>query len=458
MRIKRYDRGFSRRTFMERLGQGVIAAGLFGSPWRAIADTGEAACAYPDELLSIEEYTCGKVSPGDAVTADNVDLVKDLLDPARFRQVKEMGRQLNVIASSQDVFRLSPYEYVEATLRNAGKARFDATGNVVTEGGKPWIGGNPFPDPKSALEAFAGLTLSWGRHDVSVYASKEYDLDEAGNVVFDYDSVWAELAPVARVAVPPLPYWPGHEHLLRYQAVLFTAPNNVKGTSYLNTWPYDQNKFPDLEGYLPAFKRIRRFPTNQRFEPLIPGSTLYLSDAWAAGDPFLTWGNYRIVHRGPALAALSDNWASDHPNWEHGVHGGPKGQTFWNTNVELVPEAIVVEAEPVMFKRAPVGKKRVWLDTRTLLPFAMVSFDRRGNAFRSFDGAFALYQDGDRQVMDGNHPYWSWTHLHAHNLQTDHITRIEQVYEVGGGHRMMVNDQAAYERYLTRQAMMRNGR
>lgn len=95
---------------------------------------------------------------------------------------------------------------------------------------------------------------------------------------------------------------------------------------------------------------------------------------------------------------------------------------------------------------------------RTLLPFAMVSFDRRGTAFRSFDGAFALYRQGDRQVSDGDHPYWSWTHLHAHNLQTDHVTRIEQVREVSGGHRMMVNDQSAYDRYLTRQSMMRNGR
>jgi len=458
MHVRRFDRDFSRRLFLERVAKGIVAAGVLGSPFKAIAKTGAATCAYPDELTSIEEYSCGKLAPGDTISAGNVDLVRDLLDPARYRQIKELGRTLELVAPTENIFDLSPYDYVEATLRNAGMARFDATGNVVTGEGQPWIGGNPFPEPQSALEAFAGLTLSWGRHDISVYASKEFDLDAAGNVAFDYESVWAELAPVARVSVAPMPYWPGHEAFLRYQSVLFTSPANVRGTSYLNTWPYDQNRFPELEGYLPAFKRIRRFPTNQRFEPLIPGSTLYLSDAWAAGDPFLTWGNYRIVHRGPALAALSGNWQAGHPNWEHSVHGGPKGKTFWDTKVELVPEAIVVEAEPVKYKRAPVGKKQVWLDMRTLLPFAMVSFDRRGTAFRSFDGAFALYRQGDRQVSDGDHPYWSWTHLHAHNLQTDHVTRIEQVREVSGGHRMMVNDQSAYDRYLTRQSMMRNGR
>lgn len=457
MRIRRYDKAYSRRVFLRRLGAGVVATGVFGSPWRAIAATGEASRAYPDELLSIEAYTGGKLAPGDTITADNVDLVGELLDPVRLHQVKEMGRRLEVVASTADITRLSPHEYIEATLRHKGRARFDATGNVVTEEGKPWIGGNPFPEPRSALEAFAGLTLSWGRHDISVYASKEYDLDADGDVIFTYESVWAELAPVGRVAVEPMPYWPGHEDKLRYQSVVFTSPRGVRGTSYLNIWPYDQNQFPELEGYLPAFKRIRRFPTNQRFEPLIPGSTLYLSDAWAAGDPFLTWGNYRIVHQGPALASLSGGWESRHPNWEHGTHGGPKGQTFWDTKVELIPEALVVEAEPVKFKRAPVSKKRVWLDARTLLPFAMVSYDRRGDVFRFFDGAYSVYEDGDVSERDGAHPYWSWTHLHAHNTQTNRVTRIEQVREVAGGHRMMVNDQSAYDRYLTRHAMMRLG-
>ena len=70
-----------------------------------------------------------------------------------------------------------------------------------------------------------------------------------------------------------------------------------------------------------------------------------MSDAWCAGDPLYTWGNYRIVSRGPMLAGVSGGWNPAHPNWEHGTHGGPKGKTFWDTTVELVPEAIVVDAE-----------------------------------------------------------------------------------------------------------------
>ncbi|MEE4146994.1 MAG: DUF1329 domain-containing protein [Halieaceae bacterium] len=457
MRIRRYDSGFSRRHFLSQLGRGVLATGVLAPLWSSIARSGSIEAAYPDELLSIEAYTNGKLGTGDRIDAGNVELVKDLLDPIQYTQVSQMGRVLTLRPTTTNIMELSPWEYVEATLRNQGQAVFAADGNVVTREGKPWIGGNPFPDPKSALEVFAGITLSWGRHDVSLAAVKEWDLDEQGQVAYQYQSCWVEMSPVGRLVLDPKPYLPGHEDKLRYQSVFFVSPNDIKGTSYLNIWHYDQNRYPDLYGYLPAFKRVRRFPTNQRFEPLIPGSTLYLSDAWAAGDPFLTWGNYRTVHRGPALAAVSNSWNSEHPNWEHSVHGGQAGQTFWDTQVELVPEAIVVEAEPTGYPRAPISKKRVWFDARTLLPLSMVSFDRRGEIFRSFDGAYSLYERGDNRVMDGDHPYWSWTRVHAHDIQTNRITRLAQVKEIEGGYRSQVNDPDVYDRYLTEAALRRLG-
>ena len=457
VRIRKYHADYSRRLFLQRLGQGVLATGVLMPLWQAIAQDGDSARAYPDEALSLEAFTKGKVKAGDVIGADNVEHVKDLLDPIQYLQVAQMGRRLDVLDTTTDIMQLSPWEYVEATLRNRGRARFAPDGNVVTDEGRPWIGGNPFPQPGSALEVFAGITLSWGRHDVSLYATKEEDLDDDGDVAYRYESVWTELTPVARVSLDPKPYWPGHEDQLRYQSILVLSPNDVRGTSFLNIWHYDQNRYPDLFGYLPAFKRVRRYPTNQRFEPLIPGSTLYLSDAWAAGDPFLTWGNYRIVHQGPALGAVSRSWNATHPNWEHTTHGGANGLSFWDTAVEFIPEAIVVEAEPVKYPRAPVSMKRVWFDARTLLPLSMVSFDRQGKMFRSFDGAFSLYSDGSNAVMDGAHPYWSWTRVHAHDVQTNRITRLQQVRELPGGYRTTVNDQGVYEKYLTQSALQRLG-
>jgi hypothetical protein len=458
MRIRKYDFNYSRRHFMSQTAKGVLGAGVFGSVWDAVAQNGTFEKVYPDELLSIEMYTKGKIKPGDVIDVNNVDLIQDLLDPIRYTQIKQMNRKLDVVESVKDMTRLSPIDYIQATLRNKGQAKLDEVGNVWTQDGKPWIGGNPFPEPTTGQECFIPITLSWGRHDISFYTIKDYEIAHTGEQTHGYEICWCEYASVGRVSIDPKPYLPGAEDKLRFQSVFFTYPNDAKGTSFLNIWEYDQRKFPELMGFLPAFKRVRRFPSSQRFEPLIPGTTLYLSDAWAAGDPYLTWGNFKIVGRGPFIAGLSGNWKSSHENWEGTVHGGPQGITFWDTKVELIPEVIVVEAEPTGYPRAPISKKRVWFDARTLLPVNMVTYDRRGEPFKSFDGCYSVYEDGDKKVNDfDGRPYWSWCNVHAHDVQSNRMTRLEQVRSVGGGYSMRVNDESMFEQYLTEAAIRRLG-
>lgn len=457
MHIRKFDRAYSRRKFLGDAAKGVLATGVLSPLWSAIAADGDPSKAYPDELNSIEAYTQGRIKTGDLIDASNVEHVKDLLEPIRYEQILKLGRVLKVAPTTTDIMRLSPWEYIEATVRNAGRARFDERGNVVDETGKPWIGGNPFPDPKSGVELFAAQTLSWGRHDASFYAVEVYDLTHAGDVKFRYSGGWAELSPIGRVSMDPMPYWEEHMDMLRFQSVFFLSPQQFRGTSFLNIWPYDHSTFPHLYGYIPEFRRIRQFPTSQRFEPLLPGTTLYLSDAWAAGDPLHTWSNYKIVGRGPFLAGVSNSWNGSDPDWKHGTHGGPKGQTFWDTTVELIPEAIIVEAEPTKFPRAPVSKKRVWFDARNQVVVGMVTFDRKGQPFRSFDGAYSVYDDGTNRFMDGAHPYWSWTHVTASDIQTGDVTRLEQVRQVEQDHKSGANDPKIYENYLTRNALMRIG-
>ena len=456
MHIRKFDFDYSRRNFMEKTAKGILTAGVLTPLWPLIAHSADITKAYPDELLSIEGYTKGKIKTGDVITADNVELVKNLLDPVAYKQVKEMGRRIRIIASTRDVTRMYPHDYLEATLRNKGKAKLDQDGNVVTLDGKPWIGGNPFPEGTTATEVFANLTLSWGRHDNSVYAIRDWEIGPDGDVSYQYDFAWVEENTVARVGAGG-PYLKGLEDKLRFQSVIFTSPADVKGTSYLNTWHYDQRKFPDLVGYLPAFKRVRKFPTNQRFEPLVAGMSLYLSDAWAAGDPMLTWGNYKIVGRGPFLGAVSENWYGDHANWERPVHGGPKGQTFFETQMELCPEVIVVEAEPVGYSRAPVSKKRVWIDVRNMMYVAYITYDRRGDIWKSFEPQYSLYEKGANKVLDGKNTAWSWTAVQCHDIQSNRMTRFVQAKTIAGGVSSGYNQSGVYDKYLTEQAIQRLG-
>lgn len=461
MLIKKFNQDYSRRQFLSSLSKGVISAGVLAPLWPIIGNTGEIDKAYPDELLDIGLYTKGKIKVGDVITADNVEYVKDLLDPIAYQQVSQMGRRINIVETTRDVTKLFPARYLEATLRNEGKAAFDANGNVVTKDGNRWIGGNPFPNPKTAEEVTANITLSWGRHDQTINPIRDHDIGPDGNVEYQYDFVWTEMNTAGLVSNDGNPYMDlGFANdKLRFNSVWFTHPNDSKGTSFLNIWHYDQSRYPDLYGYLPAFKRVRRFPTNQRFEPLAPGMTLFLSDAWGTGDPMLTWGNYKIIGRGPFLGAQSRNFQGAVKNREAGVHGGPKDQTFIDINMELCPDVLVIEAEPTGYPRAPVSKKRFWVDLRNGGFIAYNTYDRRGELWKTFEPAFSQYKDGEHQVLDSDgNPEWSWTSVMIHDIQTNRMTRYSHTKEVRGGFLSEFDmGPDSYNKYFTVQAIRRLG-
>ncbi|TJY63255.1 DUF1329 domain-containing protein [Sinimarinibacterium sp. CAU 1509] len=457
MHIRKYDFNYSRRMFMEKTLKGIASAGVLAPMWPLIANGADISKAYPDELLSIEMYTKGKIKPGDFITAANVDVVKDLLDPISYMQVKEMGRRIEIVESVKDASVLFPNAFLEATLKNQGKAEIGADGNIYAPGKKAWIGGLPFPDPKTGEEVIANITLSWGRHDYCQYAIRQWDIAPDGSEAYQYDFVWAELQATGRLDGT---VFQNKADMLRFQSVWFTAPNDIGGTAFLSSWHYDQNKFPDLYGYLPAFKRVRQFPTNQRFEPLVPGVTWFLSDAWAAGDPMLTWGNYKIVGRQPMLGAVAGNFSGSKKNWEAGTHGGPKGKTFWDSKMQLVPECIVLEAEPTGYPRSPVGKKRIWIDTRNQLFVAYNTFDRRGDVWKSFEAGWSRYEDGGTVIKDANgNPDWSWTYLHSHDVQSNRMSRIMHTESCSGGYKseLSAGSDDVYNKFMTTTAIQRLG-
>lgn len=457
MHIRKYDFDYGRRALLEKVAKGTGAAGILTSLWPLIGSGSDMHRAYPEELTSIENYTKGKIKTGDQLTSDNVDTVKDLLDPIAYHQVKKMGRIINIVETTKDPSVLFPHRYLEATLRNYGRAKFDDVGNVWTDDGSTWIGGLPFPEAKTGLEAAANITLSWGRHDFAMYSIREWDYHQGENI-YRYDYVWAEMNFTGRLDGR---VFQGREDLLRNQSVWFTAPNENAGTSFLNVWPYDQREFPTLVGYIPAFKRVREYPTNQRFEPLVPGITFYLSDAWAAGDPMLTWGNYKIVARKPHLGNTSANWLGKRPNWEKKRHGGSNGDLFMETYMELVPECIVLEAEPTSYPRAPVSKKVVWIDARNGQFMGYNTYDRKGDLWKSFEPGMSQFRDGDVifREADGN-PAWSWTHVHSYDIQQDRMSLLNHVQETSGGYKTAFDSLSpddAYNKYLTPQAMLRLG-
>jgi hypothetical protein len=119
---------------------------------------------------------------------------------------------------------------------------------------------------------------------------------------------------------------------------------------------------------------------------------------------------------------------------------------------------LVIEAEPVGYPRAPVSKKRVWLDVRNMAAIGYVTYDRRGELWRSFEIGFSQQTKGDLAQLEPNgHPVWSWSYVHAHDIQTNRFTRFNHAQQNRSGLKTEFDVPDAYNKYLTIQAIRRLG-
>jgi hypothetical protein len=460
LNIRKYNFDFNRRAFINKTASSVGTAGILTSLWPEMCRAADANKAYPEELLDIEAYTKGRVKVGDTIDKDSVFLVQDLLDPITFQQILQDGRTFQIQSSENDIEKLFPPYFLDATINNQGQAIFGKDGNVYTKAGNPWIGGLPFPEPKTANEAIANITLSWGRHDKAIYPIPAKTVNPSGEVQFEYDWVWAEQQCSGLVHPSATsPYLKGYEDLLRLQSIWFTHTQDVKGHAFLSKWKYNQKDIPALWGYLPNLKRVRRFPSNQRFEPYMPGMNLNLSDAWASGDPMLTWGNFRIIYRGPFLGSSHSQWHPEHANWMPDLIGGQKNETYFKIGKSLIPEVIVFEGEPVGYPKAPVSKRRIYMDARSMGAGMSITYNRKGEMWKGLEGGSGQLKTDNHAIFasDGR-PEWSWNWAMSHDVQKNNVTRFHHGQTCRGGWESALDpEENIVNNYMTKQALRRLG-
>ena len=95
---------------------------------------------------------------------------------------------------------------------------------------------------------------------------------------YQYASYGVEWQTVGRLTLDPHPYMSGRKSQLRIGASTMVAPGDVNGTGFLQVWAYDQHKLPGFYAFLPDTKRVRTYPVDQRFEPLFPGNTAFVTE------------------------------------------------------------------------------------------------------------------------------------------------------------------------------------
>ena len=464
MRIRKYDVDYGRRKLMESVAYGLGGGVLMPLEQLYAKELDNINKAYPEEMTSIEAQTKGKVKVGDYITKDNVEYVKHLLDPGAYEQISGVeGRKIRIKAPTLNPRDLQPGPYYEATVadvKSGHKAKWDANGNPVDQAGNRWQGGLPFVDAKDGKQVWCNMGMSIGRADAACYVIEQKDYGGDGKQEYHYNFQWVELNSTGRT---DRKVFKGLDTELRRQSVYFAAAPDVRGTSFLSVWDYDQRKIPDLYGYLPSFRRVRQFPANQRFEPLVPGAVWFLSDPWAAGDPFLTWGNHKIEERKPMLGPWASEFERHDDNWEPPRQkDNPK---FFDIAYEMAPDVIVTSCEPTGYPRSPVSKRVAYVDARNSVASSNIRYDRQGKLWSNFEMAHGQFKgggkDGKRFIKsaDGVNPGWSWTYVHIYDFQNRRMSLCNHSKGAAGVvARFDADPEWLFNTYCTPQALQTLGR
>ena len=388
--MTRFD--FTRRDFLKAAGIWA-GAGILQPVWSLIGAGKTIEAAYPDEVLSIEQYTKGQVKPGMIITKENAALIKDIAPEGLMVELQRGNTEVKIGETTLDPKEILPGYWVEATLRHKGQAVLDSKGQLWHKDGGPWVGGAPFPEPKSGLEAIWNYTFDPIRFDDFYLLGIEYYVDTNGNVVRYNLTHYIHIQASGRLVVEPKPFLPDYKDEMYRTVLAFENPFDVQGLQIATTTYYDNSRLPDTDSYIPALRRTRRLPSSQRFEPAAPYSAFFISDLALHGDPVLTW-SWTLAGRKPMLMPSPRNTGMFDPN--------PDPYTFVESPAkfpkmiwELRPEMFLVDGVPHL-EGANYSKKRMYVDGITGLVESADVWDLAGKLWK-----FMTFPVANRSVPDG---------------------------------------------------------
>jgi hypothetical protein len=333
------------------------------------------------------------VVPGDRITAENVDKVKDLISPG-FEWCIRHGFPLTIVETKRIEW---PQAYKEATEKYASQVKLSADGLSLQN----YVAGQPFPnvsdkDPQVALKVMWNYEYKFNPTDDLDLRNFDADTGSVANHGpltverhFLLDHLKAQFWN-GRLFVDPKPEKP-NPNGYRSQTGLYPVlePFDLKGVGAVSQRYLDPGKQDDSWLYLPSLRRVRRLSTAQRSDALFGQDTDVDSYYGYAGHiAWMTWkylgerdllGVYHAKHF-PVKWDEKVDWAFDDV-WE-------KRRVYVVEGVSKLPQYAY-------------GKRVIFIDKETMtVPFTDI-YDRSGELWkiwindwsfrkRAFDGANAI--------------------------------------------------------------------
>jgi len=237
------------------------------------------------------------VEPGDVITSESVDKVKDLVSPGLEWCIRH-GFPITIVEPTQIDW---PQAYREATERYANQVRLGADGLRMTD----YVAGLPFPnidpsDPRIAVK------IMWN-YDHNTFATDDIDarnFDADTGSIADHGPMNIErhflldhfrrLFWIGRLYVEPKPAMPNPAGYQMQQGLYpVLEPFDVKGVGFVSARYIDPSHSDDSWLYVPALRRVRRLSTAQRSDALFGQDTDVDSYGGYAGH--IAWMDWKYL-------------------------------------------------------------------------------------------------------------------------------------------------------------------
>ena len=301
-----------------------------------------------------------QVKPGDLITAENANKVKDLVSPGVYYKV--MHNMTMKIVPTQRVDWPPPYK--DATEKYSGQVRLSPDHRTVVG----YVAGQPFPlidanDPDVATK------IAWNNvfrpitgddYDLRFYdCDTTYTANKAQTSQVEYLQIghYAGYSLVGRTEVEPLPIDPDFKKTGRYW--LFglypvLAPAEARGVGFLRYRYADPKRGDDTWTYNNQARRVRR--VSEAMLSSATGAFSWDPDHYSGFNAKVEQYNYRFLGEKEMLASVHAQYS-------------PEKRCATDNGASACPEAwemrhmYILEATP----RREIGQAKEALDSKTVI-------------------------------------------------------------------------------------------
>jgi hypothetical protein len=336
---------FERRDGMRR-PIGALALSLIAAAPIAIAGTATA-----------------EVVPGDLITRQNVEKIKDLASPGILWAV-ENGMDLQIVPYKKIE---EPAHYSEATEKYSAQVTLGEDGDVVN-----WVAGRPFPtvdpnDPKVGTKLMYNFERTHyftddlnvrvpdadtGNFYVTADGNRQYNVER--HFIVDWTR---RIRFKGRLENEPIPEIEENKDGVFGKQGFYPLiePFDLKGVGSISFRYLDPTRQDDTWLYVPTIRRVRRMSSAQRSDALF-GQDIDL-DSFGGYAGQVAWFDWRLLGQKPMLASFHGE------NLPPVVCTKDGGMTYCE-NWEIRPEVYIIEGIPRVPNYA-YSKRMIFMDKET---------------------------------------------------------------------------------------------